>query len=162
MNPLRDGRRPSASTRPPGRLSGDRRWITRLGSASICWMLLFLFLMGVRTAAGQTTHDNYREQHERPAALVPLYVSFAALQVVDIHSTMTAINSGAREANPVVRNTMNFTGVFLLKTGTAAGVMLISEKVWPRNRTAAIVTMVALNSAYLTIAANNYRVAARR
>ena len=132
--------------------------LSRLASPSVCRTALLLLLLTARAAAGQNT---YEPPAERPAALVPLYLTFARLQVVDIHSTVVAVNSGGREANPIVRNSWNPTGIFLLKTGTAAGVMLISEKMWPHNRTAAIVTMVALNSAYLTIAATNYRAARR-
>jgi len=53
----------------------------------------------------------------------------------------------------------NPAGLFLLKAGTAAGVVLITERLWRRNRTAAVITMIALNSAYATIAAHNYRTA---
>ena len=38
----------------------------------------------------------------------------------------------------------------------------ITEKLWKRNRVAAVVTMIALNSAYVTIAAHNYHAAQRR
>jgi len=95
---------------------------------------------------------------DRPAPLVPLYISFAALQALDVHSTLTALDSGARETNPMVRGALgNPTGLFLLKAGTAAGVVLITERLWRRNRTAAVIMMVTLNSAYATIAAQNYR-----
>ena len=98
------------------------------------------------------------DEARRPAALVPLYLSFAGLQALDAHSTLLAVNSGARESNPLVRGTLgNPTGMLLMKSATAAGVVLLSEKLWRRNRTAAIVTMIALNSAYATIAAHNYR-----
>jgi hypothetical protein len=96
--------------------------------------------------------------HARPAALVPLYVAYAGLQALDAHSTLSAIEAGGREANPMVRGTLgNPAGMFLLKSGSAAAVVFLSEKVWRRNRTAAVITMVALNSAYATIAAHNYR-----
>src|SRR6202043_1187700 len=39
---------------------------------------------------------------DRPPALAPLYISFAVLQVLDIHSTLRAPDFGAREANPLV------------------------------------------------------------
>lgn len=101
--------------------------------------------------------------HERPAALVPLYVAFGGLQVLDAHSTMNAVDAGAREANPVVRQALgNTAGMLALKSGAAVGVVMLTEKLWRRNRTAAIVTMIAINSAYATIAAHNYRTAQRR
>lgn len=109
-------------------------------------------------AAPAFAQERDQVNRDRPAPLVPLYVSFAALQALDVHSTLTALDAGGREANPMVRGTLgNPAGLFLLKAGTAAGVVLITERLWRRNRTAAVVMMIALNSAYATMAANNYR-----
>lgn len=52
--------------------------------------------------------------------------------------------------------------MILLKGGTAAAAVVLNERLWPRNRVAAVLTMAALNSAYVTIAANTYRTARRR
>lgn len=99
---------------------------------------------------------------DRPAALVPLYVAFAGLQVLDAHSTLSAVEGGARETNPVIRQALgNTAGMLALKSGAAVGVVLLTEKLWPRNRTAAVLTMIAINSAYVTIAAHNYRTVRR-
>lgn len=99
---------------------------------------------------------------ERPPALVPLYVSFIGLQALDVHSTFTALNDGAREGNPLVRGTLDSpAGLFALKAGATAGVVFLTEKLWKKNRTAAVLAMVGVNSAYLTIAARNYRVGPR-
>src|SRR5690348_14223640 len=38
----------------------------------------------------------------RPAALVPLYISFAALEALDAHSTIAGLGNGAQEANPAM------------------------------------------------------------
>ena len=43
----------------------------------------------------------------RPGALLPLYASFAALQLVDFHSTRYALDRGAVEANPVMKGFAN-------------------------------------------------------
>lgn len=100
---------------------------------------------------------------ERPALLVPLYVAYGGLQVLDAHSTLNAVDAGARETNPVVRQALgNTAGMLALKSGAAVGVVLLTEKLWQRNRTAAVLTMIAINSAYITIAAHNYRTAQRR
>lgn len=99
----------------------------------------------------------------RPAALVPLYLTFGGLQVLDAHSTLTAVGGGARETNPLVRQAFgNTAGMIALKSGAAVGVVLLTEKLWPRNRTAAVLSMIAINSAYATIAAHNYRTAQQR
>ena len=102
-------------------------------------------------------------QVDRPPALVPLYISFIGLQALDVHSTVTGVNDGAREGNPLVRGTLgNPAGLFVLKAGATAGVVFLTEKLWKRNRTAAVLAMVGVNSAYLTIAARNYRIGQRR
>jgi hypothetical protein len=97
---------------------------------------------------------------DRPGALIPLYLTFAGLQALDAHSTWRALDGGARETNPVVRGSLdNPASLVLMKGATAAGVVLLTEKLWRRNRTAAVISMIALNSAYATIAAHNYRMA---
>jgi len=114
-------------------------------------------------AAPSLAQERDQLKRDRPASLVPLYVTFAGLQALDVHSTLSALNAGAREANPMVRSALGSpTGLFLLKTSTAAGVVLLTERLWPRNRTAAVITMIAINSAYATIAAHNYRTALRQ
>lgn len=127
------------------------------------WLLaaLLVLLALPSPVNAQQAHD--RPKPERPAALVPLYLSFAGLQALDLHSTLRAADGGAREANPIVRGTLNSpASLLIMKSATAAGVVLLTEKLWPHNRTAAVITMIALNSAYVTIAAHNYRAARRR
>ena len=126
------------------------RWLTAA--------VLLLFF-----AAPALAQEREQLKHNRPAPLIPLYIAFVGLQALDVHSTFSALDSGGREANPMVRGALGSPeGLFLLKTGTAAGVVLLTEKLWPRNRTAAVITMIALNSAYATIAAHNYRTAQRQ
>ena len=44
----------------------------------------------------------------RPAGLVPLYISFAILQALDLDSTIRAIRNGAgREANPMLQESID-------------------------------------------------------
>jgi Domain of unknown function (DUF5658) len=100
---------------------------------------------------------------QRPAALVPLYVSFAALQALDIHSTLRAPEFGGREANPIVGGMLGSPAAFVAaKAGMTAAVYYASERMWKRNKAAAIATMIGLNCAYATIVAHNYAVEARR
>jgi hypothetical protein len=123
-------------------------------------LALLLVLIGSTPAFTQGTD---RVKRERPAALVPLYLTFAGLQAVDVHSTMTAVDRGARETNPLVRNALSSPAKMVaLKSGAAVGVVLLTERIWPHNRAAAVITMIALNSAYVTISAQNYRMAQRR
>ena len=98
----------------------------------------------------------------RPGALVPLYASFAVLQALDAHSTLTAINMGATEANPLLRGVASHPGALLaVKMGAAVGTIFVAEKLWKRNPVAAVALMVGLNSAYAMIVAHNYQLGNR-
>jgi hypothetical protein len=104
------------------------------------------------------TTEVTRAPERRPDSLIPLYVSFGALQALDIHSTWRAIDHGAVEANPVLKGVVgNQAGLVALKAAGTAGVIYASEKIWKRNRTASIVFMVAANSAMAWVVQNNYR-----
>ena len=97
---------------------------------------------------------------KRPSALVPMYVSFAALQGFDYASTTRAISSGAgREANPVMGPIVGNRAAFLaVKAGSAAGTMWIAERLWKKHPAGAIVFMAALNGAMAAVVTHNMRV----
>jgi hypothetical protein len=95
---------------------------------------------------------------KRPAALVPLYASFVALQALDLHSTSYALNRGAVEANPLMKGiATNEVGLVALKAAGTAGVIFASERMRARNKTAAVIFMVAANSAMAWVVQHNYR-----
>jgi hypothetical protein len=99
---------------------------------------------------------------QRPSALVPLYVSFATLQGLDIHSTLRATEFGGREANPIVGGMLGSPAAFVAaKVGMTASIYFVSERLWKRHKTAAVLTMIALNSTYGAVVAHNYAVEAR-
>jgi Domain of unknown function (DUF5658) len=97
---------------------------------------------------------------KRPSVLVPMYVSFAALQGFDYASTTRAISSGAgREANPVMGPIVGNRAAFLaVKAGGAAGTMWIAERMWKKHPAGAIVFMAALNGVMATVVTHNMRV----
>jgi hypothetical protein len=96
---------------------------------------------------------------ERPGALIPLYVSFGVLQALDSHSTTRALELGAVEANPVMKGIAgNQAAMLAVKGAGTAGVIYATEKMWKKNRTAAIVFMVATNSAMAWVVQRNYQV----
>lgn len=93
----------------------------------------------------------------RPPVLVPLYFSFAGLQTLDAVSTLRALDEGHGERNPLVGWLAGHPGALVAaKAGVAAGTVYLSERLWKKNRKAAIVLMVALNGAYAAIVANNH------
>ena len=124
---------------------------------------------GLRAAAEQEVSDPARnrlplrstsEEASRPAALLPLYVSLAALQGMDFHSTRRALDTGSgREANPAMRGVVSHGAAFFaLKAGATVGVVWASEKMWKKNRKGAVIFATVVNAAMAAIVANNYRV----
>ena len=94
----------------------------------------------------------------RPSALTSLYVSFAALQGLDVHSTTRAITSGAgREANPAMRWIVgNPAGLIAVKGAATGTIIWITEKIRRKHPRAAIVFMAAINSTMAAVVARNY------
>jgi Domain of unknown function (DUF5658) len=92
-----------------------------------------------------------------------LYVSFGALQVLDALSTRTALNAGAREANPAMAGiAKNTAALFAVKAGTAAATTYLAERLAKNHPRRAAILMTVLNTAYVGIVAHNYRVARAR
>lgn len=92
----------------------------------------------------------------RPALLPALYVSFAALQAYDAHSTITGLRNGAREANPIARSIVGSPATFwTVKAATAGASIFMAEKMWKKSKTAAIVTMAVANGVSALVAARN-------
>jgi hypothetical protein len=119
-------------------------------------MAVVLLLIAVQALAADTVPQP-TEAEKRPAVLVPLYVGFTALQVLDAHSTLTAVTTGANEANPMMQGAVgNPTAMLAAKAAATTAVVMLSEKLWRHNRAAAVLTMIGLNSAYAVIAAHNY------
>ena len=96
----------------------------------------------------------------RPAILLPLYISFAAMQVLDIRSTQQALNGGGVEGNPVMGGIVGSpVAMTAMKVGATAGIVFLSEKMRKRNPVAAVVMMVGFNSAYAMVVSRNYAIA---
>jgi hypothetical protein len=96
----------------------------------------------------------------RPAPLVPLYISLASLQVLDIDSTMKGLNRGAVEANPLMRGVVGSPPAVIAIKAAVTGVLITSsEKLWKKNRVAAVLLMVGMNGFYAAVVAHNYSVA---
>jgi Domain of unknown function (DUF5658) len=114
----------------------------------------------VRSAVAAPEAASVIPPPKRPTALVPLYVSFAGFEALDIQSTYRALRTpGARESNPVTRTIVGSPATLTaLKLATTASFVLASEKMWKRHRVAAVVFAAAGNAAMAAIVAHNYRV----
>ena len=102
----------------------------------------------------------------RPAALPVLYATLGAVNAWDLYSTSAALKAGAVEGNPVVAPVASNTGGMLgLKLATAGTTIFFAERLWRKNRVAAIVMMAAINGATAAVAVRNIqnaRTAGRR
>jgi len=95
----------------------------------------------------------------RPAPLPALYASTVLLQALDAHSTLTAIEHGAHEANPLIQDVAAHPGALVaVKAGMTAGIIYLAEKNWRRNRVAVVVMMAVVNAVQAIIVLHNYKV----
>jgi uncharacterized protein DUF5658 len=125
----------------------------RAAVSLVVWVVLLV-------AAPVASQERETTLPGRPGALPALYISFSALQVLDVHSTLRAVGNGGREANPWFGGILEKpAGLVMLKVGTSLGVIYLNEVLWKRHRAAAIITMIGLNSAYVTVVARNYSIA---
>ena len=114
----------------------------------------------------QSRGTSSNQESRRPASarsarsvLLPLYVSFTTLQLLDAHSTTRALATGGVEANAVMRGVAgNPAALLAVKAGVTASTIVLAEKVRSKSRVGAILLMAALNSTYATVVAHNYRV----
>lgn len=99
------------------------------------------------------------EALSRPVALPVLYVSLGALQAYDVYSTRQAMARGAREANPLMQDAVTHAGTFMaVKAAVVVGTIVAAERLWKRNKAAAIGVLVASNGVAAIVAARNARV----
>jgi len=88
-----------------------------------------------------------------------LYIGFATTQVLDVHSTLRALDAGHREANPMMQWATDRPAAFVaLKTATTAGTLFVAERVRRHHPKAALIMMTALDTAYSFVVAKNYSV----
>jgi len=100
------------------------------------------------------------DEAKRPVMLMPLYGSIAALQTFDVYTTIRAMRYGGREANPIVRNSLEMPlAISLVKGASTAAVLFAAERLWrQQHRTAAVIMMIGVNAGYAFLVAHNYAV----
>jgi hypothetical protein len=90
-----------------------------------------------------------------------LYGATVATQVLDTHSTLVALDAGAREGNPALSAlTGNRTAFLVTKAAATAGTIYLAKRLDRKHRKLAVISLVAINSAYAWIVVHNYRVRA--
>lgn len=94
--------------------------------------------------------------------LKSLYASTAVMQGLDVHSTLKAFSAGAVEGNPIMSGvTKNRAAFMATKAAVAAVTILATRKIAKKNKVAAVITLIAVNSAYAMIVNHNYKLARR-
>jgi hypothetical protein len=98
---------------------------------------------------------------KRPAALMPLYVSYVGLQGLDIHSTKRGMSSGTtRESNPLMKPFVDNDAAFIaVKASATAGTIFVTEKLRKKRPKTAVALAIAFNAAMALVVTHNYRVA---
>lgn len=113
-------------------------------------------------AAGPDVAAAVVEKPRTSMLLKSLYATTAIVQGLDAHSTLKAINAGAREGNPLMSPFASHPPAFVaLKAGAAAGLIVAGRRLARHNKVQAAVALIAINSAYALVAVHNYRTAAR-
>ena len=88
----------------------------------------------------------------RPAALPPLYIAYATLQGLDAASTFRVLDRGGSERNPVLKGMAGSRGQMLaFKALSAAGTIVLIERLRKQHPLLAVVLMSAFNSASAAI-----------
>lgn len=91
-----------------------------------------------------------------------LYASTVLMQGLDVHSTLKAFGAGAVEGNPLMSGVTKNRAAFIATKATIAAVtILATRKLAKKHKVAAVITLIAVNSAYAMIVRHNYNLARR-
>jgi hypothetical protein len=97
-----------------------------------------------------------KEAPKASSAVRALFVSYGAVEALDMVSTIKARQAGAMEANPMM--TGSYAKGIAMKAALGAVTMLAARKLEKKNKVAAIATMVAVNVATAAVVAHNMHV----
>jgi hypothetical protein len=92
-----------------------------------------------------------------PPSLTDMYLKHAALQSLDVLTTVSALSQGHAEANPILGKGHPAA---IVGAKVSASVYL-TQKLWKRNPKAAMVTMVVTNAVLSAVVVNNSAVLRR-
>src|SRR5262245_43958588 len=125
--------------------------------------LVVTALMVLSAATCAYAADKYESAPEKGianAAMLVTYSTTFVVQMYDAHTTMRAINAGARERNPLLSPfSSEPRTIVALALVRATAIDLALRSIAQRNKWAAVVAGAGINSAYLMVAAHNNRVA---
>jgi uncharacterized protein DUF5658 len=92
------------------------------------------------------------------------YATYAALQVLDVTSTLQALKSpGAREANPMMAGLVDHPSAFIaVKSATTLALLASLRQFSKTHPKASVLVMAAVNSGYACIVTSNFHNASGR
>lgn len=100
---------------------------------------------------------------EPPASFRALSISYVALNGADAVTTIRALNNRHLEGNPLVAPlASNPPALIAVKAASSVAAVYMAERLWKRNRRAAVVTMVALNALMSSVVVRNAAIGGRR
>ena len=98
-----------------------------------------------------------------PAFLKTMYVSYGALQIADLATTLSSLDGGAREVNPLLKGVADNPAALIgVKVAGSVVTILAIEKLRKTRPVAATVSLIAINATMAAVVINNTRVAARQ
>jgi hypothetical protein len=101
-----------------------------------------------------------RLQPRQPRWFLPVHGVTLGLQALDTHSTLRALDAGAREINPLSEPFVHRRPAFVaLKMGVAAGLIWGTGSMAKTHPIRALLVASAVNSAFAVLVARNYEVA---
>lgn len=94
----------------------------------------------------------------RPSLLPGLYLTYATLHALDVHSSLQALgHSGTREANPLLKG-MRAPGLVAVKVASVTSTILLTEYLWKTgHRRMAVVTLLVINIGTGIVVVHNYQ-----
>lgn len=111
-------------------------------------------------AAQLARRPDFKGDRSRSLLMPSLYASTAMLQVLDMHSTLSGLERGAVEANPLMSGvTSHKTAFIAAKAGMAVGTILAARQMSKHNKVAAVLTLIGVNSVYAAVVSHNYKAA---
>ena len=121
---------------------------------------LMVLCAAIATYAEDNSYESAPGKGIANAAMMVTYSTAFVVQMYDAHTTIRAIDAGAREVNPLL-GPFSSTPRTIIAIGLvrATAIDLALRSIAQRNKWAAVALGAGINSAYLMVAAHNNRVA---
>lgn len=134
---------------------GPARWFVALATTMVVAVAPSAWAQSIDRGPEPVRTASSAVDAARPKPMLPLYSTLAVLHAADAILTVQGLDAGIHEQNPLMRG--NRSVMTLTKVLSMATTIAVAEKMWKRNRAAAIATMVAANVVTAAVVARNVR-----